>query len=241
MKTFIRFKKAPPDPSVVRPWFKRVLNLYLVGATFGLIYFMQESRIQKPVSDPTTKTIELKPGFNSSKVQPTHRSLRLASSVAAKPSTATKASKMGLKSRSVVGEQRYHRVYVPSKTLPLMLEKKVVIDPALHGQKFLSQLILRTGVHRRLTGIMLHPIRSSFVYENTLVVDLKIGYQRLFQATVLRTVQNLYTLVNTLLENVPQERVLFLFKGKALENVEGPLDLSQPLRFNPALVRSHQS
>ncbi len=235
MKTFIRFKKAPPPPGTIRPWFKKAINLYLVGATLALIYFIQGSAVQVP-----PPIIVEKAGTSTTKGA-VRKPLRLSSSVAAKLSTPVKTTASGLKSVSLDSKNQFHRVYVPSKTLPLMLEKKVVIDHALHGQELLSQLILRTGVHRRLTGIMLHPIRSSFVYGNTLVVDLKGDYRDLFQATALRTIQNLYTLVNTLLENVPQEKVLFLFKGKALEKIEGPLDLSQPLRFNPALVRKPQS
>jgi hypothetical protein len=77
------------------------------------------------------------------------------------------------------------------------------------------------------------PLRAVYVYEETLIVDLNIDVLEIFKNSRLKETQVLYAMVNSLLINLPYDRIRFLFGGRNPDANETKFCFERELRFNP--------
>lgn len=129
-------------------------------------------------------------------------------------------------------------VFTPSLKKPYLQRKSIQIDPNLPSLDIVNKLVEATGLPSRVDGVYSRPVRAFYVDGNQIVLDLQPGYADLMKQTNLSSIQNLYTLVNTILENVSQEKVMILFQGKPLSDPMSQLDFDKNLPFNPSIVES---
>ena len=129
-------------------------------------------------------------------------------------------------------------VFTPSIRKPYLQRKSIQIDPNLPSLDIVNKLVEATGLPARVDGVYSRPVRAFYVDGSQIVLDLQPGYAELMKNSHLGSLQNLYTLVNTVLENVNQETVMILFQGKPLADPVAQLDFDKSLPFNPSIIES---
>lgn len=127
-------------------------------------------------------------------------------------------------------------VFSPSLRLPYLQRSNIRIDPNLPALDLVNKLVEATGLPQKVEGIYSQPVRAFYIDGDQFILDLQPGYAELMKDSNLASIQNLYALVNTILENVTQDKVLLLFQGNPPSGKLAELDLSQELFFNPTIV-----
>lgn len=127
-------------------------------------------------------------------------------------------------------------VFVPSIRLPYLQRSPLSINPDLPPLELLNNLVEATGLTKKVEGVYARPVRTFFVEGDRIIIDLQAGYADLLKGSDLRSVQNLFSLVNSILENVSQDRVLLLFQGKPFKLKGSELNLIREMTFNPSII-----
>jgi len=128
-------------------------------------------------------------------------------------------------------------IYLPSQSPPFLREVRVDGEESirldLRALRIFQELTQRSD---RGTWTIPPSLRAVYIYGDHLLIDLDEQCAILFRNGDLGSLQLLYSMVNSLLQSLKQEKLLILFGGKLLEENMG-FDFRIPLHFNPALVR----
>jgi hypothetical protein len=154
-------------------------------------------------------------------------------------SIATEEPSLGSTAKSAAFEKMlpHLNIYLPASTPPFLREVLVDGDETLRLD-LRAVRILQEITGRSDRGVWTIPpsLRAAYIYKDHLMIDLDEQCASLFRSGDLKSLQLLYSLVNSLLQSLKQEKVFILFGGRLLEENMG-YDFSSALHFNPALVR----
>lgn len=146
--------------------------------------------------------------------------------------------------KSILTNARTFSLYQGQKQLPLLKRVELLPNIEIKDYNSLVNWLLTNLVdwkNQRLLSTD-KPLRAVYVYEEQLVIDLNIDILEIFQKSRLQEIQILYAITNSLLINLPYDRLRILFGGKNPEPHESAFCFARELRFNPQLnIQSNET
>ena len=230
-------------------WFYWILGIYVVCTTFSLFYLLSkpdqeitysgvsDTKTDRAIQENPAHRLENKQGtLAHTRVEKIHQELeQMALDSSSSDKSKTKRSNDARIKPTVV--------YFTASKLAPFLEMSEAESPYIGPSQdhrmlldHLNYLLVLSGFQVSSTSGHAPLIRNLFQRENTVIIDLDQSTSSYFEQFNPSSVQNLYMLVNTILNNTRADQVKLLFGGRELPEGESAFDFSKPLLFNSDLV-----
>jgi len=145
----------------------------------------------------------------------------------------------------IINEREVGEIVVLLYTMDGVHLEKEQLQVALSSESHqryreIIQLFIRGPYNKRFQDFYSEvEVKSMFVQDDILIVNLSENFPAKFEnASLNTTIVHLYSLINTLLINIPDvQGVQILIEGTPQQTLNGWIDISVPLLLNQSIIR----